>query len=522
MSRRAFKEAAVSRRKFLGASAAGLGAATGLVTAARAAAPPAAEGKPRAGAGPSPFPRDFGWGVATAAYQVEGGAAEDGRGPSIWDVFSKKDKAVFEGHTGDVACDHYHRFKDDVALMKRLGAKTYRFSVSWTRVMPEGAGTVNAKGLDFYSRLVDELHKAGIQPMATLYHWDFPQALYTRGGWLNRDSPKWFADYTAVVAGKLGDRVKSWATLNELASFIGMGHLDGVHAPGDKLKYSDYLTAAHNAMRAHGHAVKALRAAPAGGSFKVGYVVSAQLHKPARPDNADDVEAARYANFSVRDRSQWNNAWWTDPVVLGRYPEDALKLYGKDVPAALGRAADLEEMKQPIDFLGLNIYKAETWRMGEGGKPEQLPVPPGYPRAGLGWQTITPACMYWGPRHFHERYKLPLSITENGLSTRCQLFLDGKVHDPQRIDFMHRGLLELGRAIKDGVPVTGYYAWSLLDNFEWHDGYSQRFGMVYVDYQTQRRIPKDSFDWYRQVIATGGKSLYGKTAVPVTQVTDAG
>jgi len=465
----------------------------------------------------SPFPKDFAWGVATAAYQVEGAVTEDGRGPSVWDVFSRKPGAVFDGNTGDVACDHYHRYKEDVALMKALGVKSYRFSVSWTRVLPEGTGTPNPKGFDFYNRLLDELVKAGIHPLCTLFHWDFPEALYKRGGFLNRDVADWFADYAVLVADKLGDRVKTWVTQNEPQCYIGQGLRDGSHAPGDKLKDPQYQTAAHNSMRAHGKAVQALRAHTKPDA-KIGYVLSTQLTQPAS-EMPGDVEAARQAVFAVRDRNQWNNSWWMDPVLLGHYPEDGVKLYGKDMPSFA--AADFVEMKQPIDFIGMNIYKAETWRQGRDGKPEQVALPPGYPRSGVDWQPITPGCMYWGPRYFHEKYKLPMSITENGLPTRDQVFLDGKVHDPQRIDFMHRYLLELGRALREGLPITGYYAWSILDNFEWAEGYKQRFGLVYVDYQTQKRIPKDAFDWYKKVIASGGASLYGgaKMLSP-TQVTD--
>ena len=501
----------ISRRRILGGTLAG-----GLLGGSRSRlANAATTGAARAA---SPFPREFIWGAATAAYQIEGAATEDGKGPSVWDVFVKKPGAVFEGHTGDVACDHYHRYKEDVALMKKLGVKSYRFSISWPRVLPEGTGTPNPKGFDFYNRLLDELLTAGISPLCTLFHWDFPQALYKRGGWLNRDVAGWFGDYAALVADKLGDRIKVWATQNEPQCFIGLALLDGVHAPGDKLKYPDYLTAAHNGMRAHARAVQALRAhAKDSKETKIGYVLAAQITQPAT-DTAQDIEAARWAIFAVRDRNEWNNSWWTDPVLRGRYPDDGVKLYGKDMPKF--KDSDLDEMKQPIDFLGLNIYKADTWRQGEGGKPQQVTVPPGYPRSGVDWQPITPAALYWGPRFFHERYKLPMSITENGLSTRDQVFLDGQVHDPQRIDYMHRVLLELGRGIKEGLPITGYYAWSLMDNFEWADGYKQRFGLVYVDYQTLKRIPKDSFDWYRQVIASGGKSLIGKTALAATQVTD--
>jgi beta-glucosidase len=472
----------VSRRHFLGVSAAGMAVAA-TARAAGKSGDARSGGKAEKGAA---FPKDFLWGVATAAYQVEGAANEDGRGASVWDTFCRKKGAVFEGNSGDTACDHYHRFKDDVALMKTLGVKSYRFSVSWTRVLPNGVGAVNGKGLDFYSRLLDELGKAGITPMCTVFHWDYPEALYKRGGWLNRDSADWFAEYAGLLSEKFSDRVKLWVTQNEPQCFIGLGHLDGVHAPGDKLKFGDYLLAGHNGMRAHAKAVQAMRAhAKDPKAMKIGYVLAAQITQPAS-DKPEDVEAARAE-------------------------------YGKDMPKF--KPSDLDEMKQPIDFLGLNIYKADTYRRGADGKPEHLPIPDGYPRAGSDWQTITPASLYWGPRFFYDRYKLPLSITENGLAVRDQVFLDGKVHDPQRIDFMHRYLSELSRAIKDGVPVGSYYAWSLLDNFEWADGYKQRFGLVYVDYQTQKRVPKDSFDWYKKVIASNGKILAEKTAVPVTKVT---
>jgi len=520
------KRGAPSRRQILGGSfaagAAGLSFAAGGTQAGPRNNVPAAQPAPASGGATTPFPKGFAWGVATAAYQIEGAASEDGKGPSVWDVFCKKPGAVFEGHSGDVACDHYHRYKEDVALMKRLGVKSYRFSISWPRVLPAGTGAPNAAGFDFYKRLLDELQKADVAPLCTLFHWDFPQALQLRGGWLNRDVAGWFGDYAARVADQLGDRIGDWVTQNEPQCFIGLGLKAGVNAPGDKLKDPEYLTAAHNGMRAHAKAVQALRAHGRGDArrTKIGYVLAAQVTQPAAP-NAEDVEAARWAIFSMRDRGPWNNTWWTDPILLGRYPEDGMKLYGKDLPAF--KATDLEEMKQPIDFLGLNIYKADTWRRGADGKPVQVGVPPGYPRSRVDWQPITPAALYWGPRFFHERYQLPMSITENGLSTRDQLFLDGKVHDPQRIDYMHRALLELGRALKEGLPISGYYAWSLLDNFEWADGYKQRFGLTYVDYQTQRRIPKDSFDWYRRVIASGGKSLYGgQTVMPTAQVTDAG
>jgi beta-glucosidase len=500
----------LSRRNFLGVSA-------GSVALASVAKAAGKTGASKGGGGP--FPKDFVWGAATAAYQVEGAPAEDGKGQSVWDVFCKKKGAIWEGQTGDVACDHYHRYKEDIALMKTLGVKSYRFSVSWPRVLPSGIGASNPKGLDFYSRLLDELGKAGIEPLCTVFHWDYPQALYKKGGWLNRDSAEWFAEYTSLLADKFSDRIKVWATMNEPQCFIGLALLDGVHAPGDKLNFTGYLTAGHNAMRAHAKAVQVLRArAKDAKATKIGYVVAAQICQPAS-ESPDDVEAARTAIFSVPYKGEWNNAWWMDPVLLGKYPEDGVALAGAEMPKF--KPTDLDEMKQPLDFIGLNIYKADTYKRGANGKPEMVPLPPGYPRAGSDWQPITPGCMYWGPRYMYDRYKLPLSITENGLAVRDQVFLDGKVHDPQRIDFMHRYLAELARAIKDGVPVTGYYAWSLLDNFEWADGYKQRFGLVYVDYANQKRVPKDSFDWFKKVIASNGRTLMDKSAVPLTQVTPA-
>jgi beta-glucosidase len=491
------------RRRFLGLAGAAI------------AAPPASTGA-SAPARARPFPGSFLWGTATAAYQIEGGAAEDGRGPSVWDTFCKKPGAVFEGHSGEIACDHYHRWREDVALMKQLGINAYRFSVSWTRVFPQGTGAVNARGLDFYDRLVDALLAAGITPACTLFHWDFPQALHDRGGWLHRDVAGWFADYASTVARRLSDRVPLWITQNEPQVFLGEGHLTGTHAPGDKLPFRDFLVAVHNSLRAHAAGARAVHAAARRAGVQVGYAVAVGPTEPAS-DRPEDREAARTAMWRVRGKDSWNQSWYLEPLVHGRYPEDGLRLFGAEVPAFEPR--DLDEMKQSLDFVGLNIYTSSVIRQGSGGDPEKLSVPPGYPRSGVDWQPLRPAALYWGPRHFQERYGLPVYITENGLSTRDQLYLDGKIHDPQRVDYLHRALLELGRAREDGADVRGYFVWSLLDNFEWADGYKQRFGLVYVDYPTGRRVPKDSFHFYRQVVASGGRALYGKTAVPATQMT---
>ncbi len=455
------------------------------------------------------FPADFLWGAATAAYQVEGAAREDGRGPSTWDVFSRRPGAVFEGHTGEVACDHYHRYREDVALMRGLGLPVYRFSVSWSRVLPEGRGQVNERGLAFYDRLVDALLEAGIRPCCTVFHWDLPQALQQRGGFVNRDMADWFADYAHLLGSKLGDRMELWITQNEPQCYIGFGVGSGIHAPGTPLDFSDTLLAGHNSLRAHGKAQLALRATVP--NARIGYVIAtAQLARPASPQ---DLEAARAVTFSVRDRSHQSNSWWVDPIVFGHYPEDGLRLFGTEMPSF--PATDWHDIKQPPDFLGLNVYRAETVREG----PETLPVPVGYPRSAVDWMPIYPDSLYYGPKFFYERYGLPIWIAENGLPVRDQIFLDGKVHDPQRIDYMQRHLLELRRAMRDGARVEAYLAWSLLDNFEWQDGYRQRFGMIYVDYQSQRRVPKDSFYWYKEVIASRGASLAGEFEVAIDDVT---
>ena len=506
------------RRSFLGSVGGGGGAALLASCGPSAGSPKGPQPLPR-GPALSSFPADFTWGTATASYQIEGAVAEDGRGPSVWDVFCKKPGAIFEGNSGDVACDHYHRYVEDVALLKELGVRSYRLSLSWTRLLPEGRGRINEKGFDFYKRLLDALEHAGIAPMVTLFHWDYPQALFEKGGWLSRDSAAWFADYASLVVSRLGDRVKVWLTQNEPSIYIELGHVNGVHAPGLKLGVAEALTAAHNSMRAHAEAVRAMRAAAKqGAATQIGCAFALRVHHPVST-SPEDLEAARAMMFAVDGKSFLNNAWWMDPVLRGSYPEDGRRAYGADLPKELEK--DAPQMKVPLDFLGLNIYASRGSRRSAAGQPEEVPLPPGYPRSGVDWQPIVPQALYWGPRFMYERYQLPLSITENGLSTRDQVFLDGQVHDPHRVDYLQRGLAELGRAIGDGVPVRSYHHWSLLDNFEWADGYKQRFGMVYVDYQSLRRVPKDSYRFYQQVIASNGRAVLGETKVPVTQVTPA-
>ncbi|MBC8126624.1 MAG: beta-glucosidase [Gloeobacteraceae cyanobacterium ES-bin-144] len=451
------------------------------------------------------FPENFTWGVAAAAYQIEGASSEEGKGLSVWDEFCKQPGKVLDGHNGDVACDHYHRYSEDVAMIAQLGVRNYRFSISWPRVIPSGTGAVNERGLAFYDKLVDTLLAAGITPWATLFHWDFPQALMSRGGWLNRDSADWFADYTRVVVERLSDRVRNWMTLNEPQCFIGFGHATGTNAPGLKLCAAECLKIGHHVLLAHGKAVRVLRThacVPA----NVGWAPVGVVSLPDTED-ASDVGAARSSMFSVSggDASSmamppniWSNTWWGDPVVFGRYPEDGIKAAGAAMPAIL--KGDMETISEPIDFYGANIYSGTRYRAGENGEPERVAHSASTPLSAFKWPII-PASLRWGPRFLHERYQLPIIVTENGISLSDWVSLDGKVHDPQRIDFLTRYLTDLSKAMDDGADVRGYFHWSIMDNFEWAEGYKQRFGLVHVDYETQQRTPKDSAYWYRDLIA---------------------
>jgi beta-glucosidase len=448
------------------------------------------------------FPKHFVWGAAASSYQIEGAAYKDGKGLSVWDAFCHRPGAIRGDQTGDVSCDHYHRFREDVALMKTIGLQAYRFSICWPRVLPKGTGEFNPKGLAFYDQLVDELLQAGIQPYVTLFHWDYPQALYNRGGWLNPSSPDWFAEYASLMARTLGDRVKFWITHNEPQVFIGMGHQDGYLAPGLKLSWRDVLLAGHNALLAHGKAVQALRTY-CQGSVKIGMAPVGNVKFPAG-NSAVDIDTVRQAMFAVNRQDFWNNSWFSDPVFFKHYPEDGVALYGNDMPV-IG-PDDFETIGQPLDFYGANIYAGEGVCAGAGNCPEAAVLPVGHAITTNQW-FVTPESLYWGPRFLYERYGKPIYIMENGLANMDWVHQDGKVHDPQRIDFLARYLTALHRAIADGVDVLGYFHWSVMDNFEWAEGYRQRFGLIFVDYATQKRILKDSALWYRDVIATNCGNL---------------
>ena len=438
------------------------------------------------------FRKDFAWGAATASFQIEGAWNEDGKSPSIWDTFCEQPGKIEDASDGKIACDHYHHYKEDVKLIADLGLKAYRFSIAWTRVIPDGTGKVNEKGLEFYSNLVDELLKYNITPYVTLYHWDLPYCLQLKGGWLNPESPIWFEEYAKAVVEKLGDRVKHFITFNEPSVFMGCGYHQGSHAPGYKLGTRDLLQIGHNIHLAHGRAVKLLRAmAP---EAQVGITLASL---PAIPVTKDDEAASYEKHFSVfRDVFFWSDAYWADPIVFGKYPEKLLQ-ETKDIFPAFTED-DMKLISQKIDFIGLNIYQGQY----AGDYKRQ----PGTPHTEIGWDTFNNA-LEWGVKHFTKRYNLPIYITENGLSCHDWESLDGKVHDPNRVDFLHRYLLGLKAAAEAGCDVRGYFQWSFMDNFEWAKGYNPRYGMVFCDYNTQKRIPKDSAYWYKEVIESNGENL---------------
>ena len=452
------------------------------------------------------FRKDFVWGAATASYQVEGAAYEDGKGLNIWDVFCKEDGHVYEHHTGDVACDQYHRYKEDVAIMKELGLKAYRFSVNWARILPEGIGKVNEKGLAYYDNLVNCLIENGIEPYMTLYHWDLPYALHQRGGWLNPQSPEWFYEYAKLMAAHFSDRVSHFFTFNEPQCTVGLGYVTGEHAPGLKVGPYDYFSIWHNVLKAHGRGVQAIREA-AVRPVEIGMAPCGALYYPAT-DSKEDIEAARKANFSLPEADiravSWDVAFCADPVFLGQYPEDIMKSFGQYFPKNAEK--DLELISQPLDFYGQNMYNAVPVRADENGNPVRVDRYQGFPKTAIQW-PVTPEVLYWAPKFLYERYQKPFYVTENGMSSHDWVSLDGKVHDASRVDFMHRYLREFKKAAADGVDLRGYFAWSLMDNFEWAYGYSERFGMVYVDYQTQKRTVKDSGLFYKNVIASNGEIL---------------
>jgi len=450
------------------------------------------------------FPENFLWGAATAAYQIEGSPLADGAGPSIWQRFSHDPRLMAsKGDTGDIACDHYNRMEEDVALMKKLGLRAYRFSVAWGRILPDGTGTTNPKGLHFYERLVDRLLESGIEPLCTLYHWDLPAALDDRGGWLNRDIADWFADYARIMFERLDGRVKKWVTLNEPWVITDGGYLHGALAPGHRNMFEAPI-ASHNLMRAHGAAVKAYREV---GAHEIGLVVNVEPKYPAS-DSPEDADAARRADAYM-------NRQYLDPALKGSYPEELDEIFGEAWPE--WPKSDLRDIAQPVDFIGINYYTRSVvrsdsaqWPLRASAVPQKLSA-----HTETGWEVHAPALkdlLLW----FKERYgPIPVYITENGAA-----FYDppvaGKsgVHDGLRCDYLKQHLKAVAEAIEAGVDVRGYMLWSLFDNLEWSLGYTKRFGIVHVNFDSQLRTPKDSAALYSRIIATNGDALGELVANP--------
>ncbi|MCP4674559.1 MAG: beta-glucosidase [Deltaproteobacteria bacterium] len=445
------------------------------------------------------FPADFLWGAATSAYQIEGAHDADGKGPSNWDIFSRKSNKISDNTNGEVTCDHYHRYKEDVKLMSAIGLDAYRFSVSWPRVLPSGTGAVNQPGLDFYDQLVDELMAAKIVPFVTLYHWDLPYALERRGGWTDRDISSWFAEYCEVVVDRLGDRVNHWITLNEPLASSAMGYLYGEHAPGRRGKFIQFLKAAHNLNLAHGKALERIRHISEHSIVGISNVTSAIY-----PAVAGEGERA------VDTAHQFVNELFMMPLIKGEYPPFITKLM-----RWLNKDYSLDDMKtisQPIDFVGVNNY---TRRVVKKSLNPLIPfkfVTPEYEgkiTTGMGWEVF-PKGMYDVLKWIKDTYgDLVVFITENGTSISDEVSEDGKIHDTSRIEFLEEYLFYVKKAIREGVNVRGYFVWSMLDNFEWNHGLSSRFGLVHVNYETLTRTVKDSANWYRDVCKNNGFKMNG-------------
>lgn len=430
----------------------------------------------------------FTWGVSTSSYQIEGAASEGGRGPSIWDTFSRIPGAVANADNGDIACDHYHRYNEDLDLMKWLGVGAYHFSIAWPRVIPTGSGPLNKVGMDFYDRLIDGALERGITPWPTLYHWDLPQALQDKGGWNNRECAHWFAEYSYLMAEAFSDRVKNWVTINEPFCSAWLGHLYGVMAPGIK-DLQTGVNASHHLLLGHGLAVRAIREAAC--DVKVGITLN---FTPAITigDSEEDQRAVQLADG-------FDNRWFGDPVFKASYPQDIVSAFNKEVPI---HAGDMQIISTPVDFLGLNYYFRQTVAYDSSAQP--LPykqvIAPNVERTGMGWEVHAETFTDLLTRINKDYAPKEIFITENGSAWDDEV-VDGKVDDPNRVRYLERHIDAMFDAKKQGVPISGYFAWSLMDNYEWAYGYAKRFGLIYIDYPTQKRIPKTSAYYYRERIA---------------------
>jgi beta-glucosidase len=442
------------------------------------------------------FSDEFLWGCATASYQIEGAFDEDGKGESIWDRFSHTPGKIANGGTGDIACDHYHRVDEDINIMTEIGLKAYRFSIAWTRILPNGTGRINRKGLGFYDRLVDKLLQKHIVPFVTLYHWDLPQILQDRGGWRSKDTVYAFAEYAKAVVNLLSDRVANWMTLNEPPCSAILGYKTGYHAPGAKESEKVVNQVIHNFLLAHGLGVHVVKKY-ARKSPEVGLAYNPEVRIP-KTNSSEDIAAAKAAWLEA-------NSWWFEPLYKGKYPEALWQAKGNDVPEITNE--EMQIISTPTDFLGLNIYsgnlvEADNTPGSKGFK--DVPYPASYPKTAMGWY-INPECMYWGLKFPDEIYNIAkIYISENGCAFDDTISDDGEIHDDYRINYLKEHFIFAYRAIADGINLAGYFVWTLMDNFEWAYGYSKRFGIIFTNYASQKRIFKKSAFWYKTIIEKNG------------------
>lgn len=437
------------------------------------------------------FPKSFLWGCAASSYQIEGAAKEDGRGSSIWDDFCAKPGAVLNGESGAVACDHYHLWESDLDMMKALGFQAYRFSVAWPRIVPDASRKVNQKGLDFYDRLVDGMLKRGLDAFCTLYHWDLPSWCQAKGGWAHRETAYWFGEYAEALVKRLGDRVKAYTTHNEMPCIVDLGHRFGIHAPGYKDPEKTIRQVNHHVLLAHGLGMQAIRANAKKAQAGI-------VHNPGsvQPFTESDEDMALAAKIWHDD-----NGWMLDPLYIGKYPENQWKALGKDVPKV--KDGDMKTICQPMDYIGLNIY-GHRGVARASASPEKLATPEEFPKTGITWD-ITEDSLYHNVRFTADRYKpAEIYITENGCSYHDQMTPEGTINDFHRVSYLRNHLKGLHRAIQEKLPIKGYFAWSIMDNFEWAYGYKERFGIVHVNFETQKRTPKASAQWLSAAIANRG------------------
>lgn len=443
------------------------------------------------------FPKYFKWGVATAAVQVDGAAFEGGKGISNWDIYPKKGYC-YQDQDSYIACDHYHHYKEDFDLLKDLGVQVYRFSFSWVRILPHGTGEINEEGLRWYDSIIGELKKRGIEICATLFHWDYPNELIEKGGWLNKDSPKWFFEYTKIIIDRYKNVIKYWVPINEPPNVIEVGGVEYKKPYTTKEK----LQIAHNILLAHGLTANYLKK----NHQLVGTAFCSSLYAPASKTK-EDIEAARKAMFSHQRENFWNISIWADPICLGKYPDEYYEIYSEDERPNITKE-DMELISTPLDFYGHNIYTGSPVKADPDDEKgyKILNHPVGNPKTNMDWEVFPPI-MYWAPKFLYERYKLPFFIMENGLAGTDIVSFENQVHDGPRIEYLRQYLYYYAKAIEDGVDGRGYILWALLDNYEWFNGYAKRFGITYVNYQTQERIKKDSFYFYKETINKNGENL---------------